>query len=294
MLNVWHLETGEYLAKYTNERDYRAVTCVDYHPYDHVLAYSGFGGPTAVRVLRFNKDASNNDVGLTIIAEARNSRDQSIDSNHRSKSTGSPRNAQQSKSYTLRLLLNEFDETGLQATINDVLEPQRKERHRRDLYADETRRKMHHWPESLQLILAGATPNVMQQFNGSVEAAEEGRANVIEGLQLRDMLRSLRLQRPRSSELPPSVCPRDATDTIGETSRSETSRGSIQNKYKTRTTSSAGHKENVEKKHSPRRFSADVIIDMNPPNLEQTSRSDSSPRSDGTFIITRKHFNEEV
>ncbi|XP_032664574.1 jouberin-like [Odontomachus brunneus] len=296
VLNVWHLETGEHLAKYTNERDYRAVTCVDYHPYNHVLAYSGFGGPTAVRVLRFNKDASNNDVGLMIIAEARNSREQSIDSNHRFRSTGSLRNAQQSKSYTSRLLLNEFDETGLQTTSSDVLEPQRRERHcRDDLYVNETRRRIHHWPENLQSILAGTTPNVMQQFNGSVEAAEEGRAGVTEELQLRDMLRTLRLQRPRSSDLPPGVClPRDATDTIGETSRSETSRGNMQNKYRTRATNSAGHKENVEKRHSPRRFSADVIIDVDPPNLEQTSRSDSSPRSDGTFVITREHLNQEV
>lgn len=69
ILNVWNLETGKHMAKYINNgrNSSRAViTCVDYHPYDHVLAFSTFGNPTSVRVLRFNKNASGSDVGLNL------------------------------------------------------------------------------------------------------------------------------------------------------------------------------------------------------------------------------------
>jgi len=45
------------------------VTCVDYHPYDHVLAYSIFGSPTSVRVLRYNKNANGSDVGLHLMED---------------------------------------------------------------------------------------------------------------------------------------------------------------------------------------------------------------------------------
>ncbi|XP_053979832.1 jouberin-like [Hylaeus volcanicus] len=71
-LNVWNLENGSHLAKYTLERNFRAVTCVDYHPHDHVLALSTFGSSAPVRVLRFNKDATGDDVGLKTTEEPRN------------------------------------------------------------------------------------------------------------------------------------------------------------------------------------------------------------------------------
>lgn len=45
------------------------ISCVDYHPYDHVLAYSIFGSSTSVRVLKYNKNASGNDVGLHLIED---------------------------------------------------------------------------------------------------------------------------------------------------------------------------------------------------------------------------------
>ncbi|CAL7943598.1 unnamed protein product [Xylocopa violacea] len=71
-LNVWSLETGSLLAKYTFHRNYRAVTCVDYHPYDHVLAFSTFGSPAPVKILKFNKDATGEDIGLKMITEIEN------------------------------------------------------------------------------------------------------------------------------------------------------------------------------------------------------------------------------
>ncbi|XP_020723914.2 uncharacterized protein LOC100643919 isoform X2 [Bombus terrestris] len=71
-LNVWNLETGNLLAKYTFDRHYRAVTCVDYHPYDHILAFSTFGSPASVRILKFNKDATGEDIGLKMMRETEN------------------------------------------------------------------------------------------------------------------------------------------------------------------------------------------------------------------------------
>ncbi|XP_017756430.1 PREDICTED: jouberin-like [Eufriesea mexicana] len=71
-LNVWNLETGNLLAKYTFDRHYRAVTCVDYHPYDQVLAFSTFGSPAPVRILRFNKDITGEDIGLKMVKEVKN------------------------------------------------------------------------------------------------------------------------------------------------------------------------------------------------------------------------------
>ena len=63
-LTVWCLESGKRLAKYNHESSGNvgnhagAITSVDYHPYDHVLAYSVLGTCGTVRVLRFVKDAS--------------------------------------------------------------------------------------------------------------------------------------------------------------------------------------------------------------------------------------------
>ncbi|XP_014609981.1 PREDICTED: jouberin-like [Polistes canadensis] len=68
-LNVWNLETGRYLAKYTIERTFRAVTCVDYHPYDHVLAFSSFGSPAPVRIFKFDKNSTGKDIGLSMTME---------------------------------------------------------------------------------------------------------------------------------------------------------------------------------------------------------------------------------
>lgn len=76
-LSVWNLETGRPLAKYSFDRNFRAVTCVDYHPYDHVLAYSTFGSPAPVRVLKFNKDSTGEDVGLKLMGETETKADDS-------------------------------------------------------------------------------------------------------------------------------------------------------------------------------------------------------------------------
>lgn len=71
-LNIWNLETGKHVARYNCGRSSTrvVVTCVDYHPYDHVLAFSTFGSPSSVCVLKFNKNVSGCDVGLTLVEDA--------------------------------------------------------------------------------------------------------------------------------------------------------------------------------------------------------------------------------
>lgn len=78
VLNIWNLETGKHIAKYVNERNFKVVTCVDYHPYDHVLAFSTFGSPTPVQVLKFNKDASSNNIGLKFTENISQTRDNEL------------------------------------------------------------------------------------------------------------------------------------------------------------------------------------------------------------------------
>ncbi|XP_076280813.1 uncharacterized protein LOC143209283 [Lasioglossum baleicum] len=70
-LNVWNLETGSLLAKYSFDRNLRAVTCVDYHPYDHMLAFSTFGSPASVKILKFNREMNGEDVGLRLLEDSR-------------------------------------------------------------------------------------------------------------------------------------------------------------------------------------------------------------------------------
>ncbi|CAK9823904.1 Ahi1 [Anthophora retusa] len=89
-LNVWNLESGNLLAKYTFDKNYRAVTCVDYHPYDHVLAFSAFGGPAPVRIFKFNKDATGESVGLKIMGEIENTASNSSISTRLSNTSAMP------------------------------------------------------------------------------------------------------------------------------------------------------------------------------------------------------------
>ncbi|XP_078039789.1 uncharacterized protein LOC144471534 isoform X2 [Augochlora pura] len=70
-LKVWNLETGSLVAKYSFDRNLRAVTCVDYHPYDHMIAISTFGSPASVKIFKFNKDANTETVGLTMLEDSR-------------------------------------------------------------------------------------------------------------------------------------------------------------------------------------------------------------------------------
>uniref|UniRef100_A0ABD2XL80 C2 domain-containing protein n=1 Tax=Trichogramma kaykai TaxID=54128 RepID=A0ABD2XL80_9HYME len=68
-LCVWSLDTGRLLATYEpTSHPNQACTCVDYHPYDHALAYGCYGAPgQPVRVLRYDREADGSRVGLKLL-----------------------------------------------------------------------------------------------------------------------------------------------------------------------------------------------------------------------------------
>ncbi|XP_015123606.1 jouberin [Diachasma alloeum] len=69
VLNVWSVESGKKVAVYHTQPKNLPVTCVDYHPYDHVLVYSTFGAPSGAVVLRFDKNPGGEGVGLKMLNE---------------------------------------------------------------------------------------------------------------------------------------------------------------------------------------------------------------------------------
>lgn len=60
------MDNGKLLATYEIDRLDKAVTCVDYHPYDHVLAFTIFGLPVPVKILKYDREADGSNVGLKL------------------------------------------------------------------------------------------------------------------------------------------------------------------------------------------------------------------------------------
>lgn len=126
VLNIWNLETGKHVARYTNGGRSSArmiITCVDYHPYDHVLAYSIFGSSTSVRVLRYNKNTSGSDVGLHLTEDTSQTRGNEVILNalscplsRQSKPSGSTVGTKEIPSLSHRLTA---DHTIIQVENND-------------------------------------------------------------------------------------------------------------------------------------------------------------------------------
>ncbi|XP_023246722.1 jouberin-like [Copidosoma floridanum] len=70
-LKVWGIESGKLLATYElgTGGQSRTVTCVDYHPYDHALAFTSYGSsPVLARILKFDRDSDGRAVGLKLLA----------------------------------------------------------------------------------------------------------------------------------------------------------------------------------------------------------------------------------
>ncbi|KAJ8687887.1 hypothetical protein QAD02_023682 [Eretmocerus hayati] len=88
-LNTWSIDSGKLLATYypppansnntssniqnsstggnkANTKNTVIVSCVDYHPYDHLLAHSSFGGFSPVRLLRYSRDSDGSQLGLRL------------------------------------------------------------------------------------------------------------------------------------------------------------------------------------------------------------------------------------
>ncbi|XP_012274362.1 jouberin [Orussus abietinus] len=75
VLNVWNVETGKHLAKFTLGDSCEPVTCVDYHPYDHLIAVSVFGRPAGAKLLKFSKNSTGESVGLKLLIKADTTQD---------------------------------------------------------------------------------------------------------------------------------------------------------------------------------------------------------------------------
>ncbi|KAH0554042.1 jouberin-like [Cotesia glomerata] len=66
-LNIWNTDSGKHIAVYQTNLADGVITGVDYHPYDHALAYSVFGFATEACILRFNKQSTGESVGLKLL-----------------------------------------------------------------------------------------------------------------------------------------------------------------------------------------------------------------------------------
>ncbi|XP_011499272.1 PREDICTED: jouberin-like [Ceratosolen solmsi marchali] len=67
-LSVWSLQSGKLLAIYEMGIEGKAVTCVDYHPNDHLLALAVWGAPVPVKIMKFDREAEGKSVGLKLTA----------------------------------------------------------------------------------------------------------------------------------------------------------------------------------------------------------------------------------
>lgn len=76
-LTVWSLESGRRAAKYAI-KDAKIVSCVAYHPLDHILAFSTFGSVSSVRILKFDKHSTGESVGLSLFGNGDMSEDVDI------------------------------------------------------------------------------------------------------------------------------------------------------------------------------------------------------------------------
>ena len=61
------MESGKFLATYSIQNSGKAITCVDYHPYDHVLAFCAYGAPVSAQVLKYDRESDGNRVGLKLL-----------------------------------------------------------------------------------------------------------------------------------------------------------------------------------------------------------------------------------
>ncbi|XP_048514162.1 jouberin-like [Athalia rosae] len=66
-LNIWNLEDGKCVAKYLI-KNAKVISCVAYHPLDHILAFSIFGAVSAVQIINFEKSATGENVALSLLA----------------------------------------------------------------------------------------------------------------------------------------------------------------------------------------------------------------------------------
>lgn len=68
-VHVWNADTGEQLAIYSGLQFHQATSGVDYHPYEHMVAFASYGSTTYVVVCDYDKVSSGKDIGLKMLVQ---------------------------------------------------------------------------------------------------------------------------------------------------------------------------------------------------------------------------------
>ncbi|XP_069701655.1 jouberin-like [Periplaneta americana] len=66
-VHVWNADTGDQLAIYSGLQFNRGASGVDYHPYEHMTAFTSYGSPANIVLCDYDKLASGKDIGLVFL-----------------------------------------------------------------------------------------------------------------------------------------------------------------------------------------------------------------------------------
>lgn len=68
-VNVWNADTGEQLAIYSGLQFHQPASGVDYHPFEHMVAFSSYGSSACIVVCDYDKIDSGKDIGLQMLVQ---------------------------------------------------------------------------------------------------------------------------------------------------------------------------------------------------------------------------------
>jgi len=66
-VHVWNADTGQQLAIYSGLQFYQGASGVDYHPFEHMVAFSSYGHDAYIVVCDYDKLSSGKDTGLQML-----------------------------------------------------------------------------------------------------------------------------------------------------------------------------------------------------------------------------------
>lgn len=68
-IHVWNADTGEQLAIYSELQFQRPASGVDYHPFEHMVAFASYGNSAHIVVCEHGKLDSGKDIGLQMLVQ---------------------------------------------------------------------------------------------------------------------------------------------------------------------------------------------------------------------------------
>jgi WD40 repeat protein len=66
-VHVWNADTGQQLAIYSGLQFYQGTSGVDYHPFEHMVAFASYGADAFIVVCDYDKLSSGKDIGLQML-----------------------------------------------------------------------------------------------------------------------------------------------------------------------------------------------------------------------------------